>query len=124
MQATQQLQTYVQRMSPEQYSRLIAFAETLVDTTPANLSDVTETLRQRIEHAFPEALRRRLRELTTKSENETLSEIEREEYIALAEQREDADAARLQAVQQLARLRAVPFAQVLNEFGIGVNGRG
>jgi hypothetical protein len=66
----------------------------------------------------------RLRELTCKSEVEALNTDERAQYIALAEQREEADTERLQAVIRLAQLRGVPPTQLLEEFGIGTTGHG
>jgi hypothetical protein len=63
-----------------------------------------------------------LRELTRKSEVEALTTDERAEYIALAVQREEADAERLQAVIRLAQLRGVPPTQMLEEFGLGATG--
>jgi antitoxin ParD1/3/4 len=84
-------------------------------------AEESELLR-RIRHGFPEGLRRRLRELTRLSEAETLSDEERAEYIALAEQREQADAERWEAVGRLARLRGVSVAQLMTELGLGATG--
>jgi hypothetical protein len=82
----------------------------------------TAALQQRIQHAFPDNLR--LRALMRKSEEEALTPDERAEYIALAAQREEADAERLQAMLRLAQLRGVPPTQLLEEFGIGTIGYG
>ncbi|MCI0486542.1 MAG: hypothetical protein L0229_08065 [Blastocatellia bacterium] len=79
-------------------------------------------LLRRIKNRFPES--QRLRELTRKSEAETLSDEERAEYIALAEQREAVDAERMQAVAKLAQLRGVSPDQLLNELGLGANTHG
>jgi hypothetical protein len=131
MQLTQYLQECVARMTPEQYARLLAFAEALLAEGSAPSAHDTgqqaveaAALQQRIQHAFPDPLRQRLRELTRKSEMEALTPDERAEYIALAAQREEADAERLQAVLRLAQLRGVPPTQLLEEFGIGVTGHG
>jgi hypothetical protein len=51
-----------------------------------------------IQHDFSELQRQRLRELTLKSEAELLSDDEQVEYVALAEQREVADAEFIQAI--------------------------
>jgi len=118
-------------MTPEQYARLLAFAEALLaeglapsEHHMAQQAVEIAELQQRIQHAFPDHLRQRLRELTRKSEVEALNTDERAEYIALAERREEADAERLQAVLRLAQLRGVPPMQLLEEFGIGATGHG
>jgi hypothetical protein len=70
MQLTHQLQACVDRMTPEQYARLLAFAEALLaegsapsqhDTAPRTVE--AAALQQGIPHAFPDHLRQRLREL-------------------------------------------------------------
>src|SRR2546426_4223736 len=131
MHPTQRLEECVARMTPEQYARLLAFAEALLaeglapsEHHMAQQAVEIAELPQRIQHAFPDHLRQRLRELTRKSEVEALNTDERAEYIALAEQREEADAERLQAVLRLAQLRGLPPTQLLEEFGIGATGRG
>src|SRR5262249_22862576 len=131
MHPTPQLEACVARMTPEQYARLLAFAEALVaegsapsERDMAQPAGETAELQHRIQHAFPDYLRQRLRELTRKSEVEALNTAERAEYIALAERREAADAERLQAVIRLAQLRSVPLGQLLEEFSIGAAGHG
>jgi hypothetical protein len=118
-------------MTPEQYARLLVFAEALLaeglapgERDTAQQAVEAAALQHRIQHAFPDNLRQRLRELTRKSEVEVLTTDERAEYIALAAQREEADAERLQAVLRLAQLRGVPPMQLLEEFGIGTTGHG
>ena len=80
MHATHQLEACAARMTPEQYARLLAFAEALLaeGLTPserdmAQQAVETAALQQRIQHAFPDHLRQRLRELTHKSEVEALT---------------------------------------------------
>jgi len=116
-------------MTPAQYARLLAFAEALLaeGSAPSKHDTAQQAvkaaaLQQRIQHAFPDHLRQRLRALTRKSEVEALNTDERAEYIALAAQREEADAERLQAAIRLAQLRGVPPTQLLEEFGIGATG--
>jgi hypothetical protein len=118
-------------MTPEQYARLLAFAEALLaEGLVPSERDMTHqaveaaALQYRLQHAFPDSLRQRLRELTRKSEVEALTTDERAEYIALAEQREEADAGRLQVVLRLAQLRGVSPMQLLEECGIGTTGHG
>lgn len=131
MHLTHQLEACVARMTPEQYARLLVFAEALLaeglapgERDTAQQAVEAAALQHRIQHAFPDNLRQRLRELTRKSEVEVLTTDERAEYIALAAQREEADAERLQAVLRLAQLRGVPPMQLLEEFGIGTTGHG
>ena len=131
MNQIERLEAVISRLTPEQYAKLLAFAESLADKSSisddgeADAVEVTETaLLRHIQRSFPENHRQRLRELTNKSEDEMLSEAERAEYIALAEEREAADAERLQAVYKLAQLRGVSAAQVLKELGIGAPANG
>jgi excinuclease UvrABC nuclease subunit len=131
MHLTRQLEACIARMTPEQYARLLAFAEALLAESSApsegdmaQQAEEAAALEQRIQHAFPDHLRQRLRELTRKSEVEALTTDERAEYIALAEQREEADSERLQVVLRLAQLRGVPPTQLLEELGIGAAGHG
>jgi hypothetical protein len=133
MNQIEKIEDVVSRLTAEQYARLLAFAESLVEENSGQ--DVSEIVPQAtvlteaellnlIHHNFPEPQRQRLRELTRKSEAELLSDEERIEYINLAEQRETADAERLQAVIKLAQLRDISPAQLMKELGIGakVNG--
>lgn len=133
MDQIQKLEEFVSRMTPEQYARLLAFAESLVAgkqaqserdsaSVPPEASEA-ELLR-RIQEGFPENLKQRLRELTLKSEAETLTGEDRSEYISLAVQREIADSERMQAVLKLAQLRGVPPAELMKELGIGANAHG
>ena len=71
MQLTHQLEACVARMTPEQYARLLAFAEALLaEGSAPSAHDTAQqaveaaALQQRIQHAFPDKLRQRLRKLT------------------------------------------------------------
>ena len=113
MNTTQRLEEVVTRLTPEQYARLLFFAESLAASDDA---DSAKT--------FPDTLRQRLRELTRKSEAETLNEAEGAEYIVLAEQLENADAARLEAALKLSQQESIPLAEALAKLDLGANGRG
>lgn len=113
MNPTQRLEEVVTRLTPKQYARLLLFAESL-----AASHDVQSA------GAFPEPLRERLRELTHRSEAEILSEAECAEYIALAEQLENADAGRLEAAARLAQQDNIPLAEALARLDLGANVRG
>ncbi|MBI3651249.1 MAG: hypothetical protein HY231_09415 [Acidobacteria bacterium] len=137
MSQSEKLEEVVSRLTSEQYARLLAFAEALVEENSGQAEreavpqavEVTEAeLLRRIQHGFSEIQRVRRRELTLKSEAEVLAEVlsddERAEYISLAEQREVADAERLQAVIKLAQRRGITSAQLMKELGIGVSVNG
>ncbi len=117
MNQRQRLEEVVTRLTPEQYVRLLSFAESLAAELDA---ESVAALPQR----FPEPLRLRLRELTTRSEAETLNDAERAEYIVLAEQLERADAGRLAAAARLSERRNIPLAQALAELNAGASPRG
>jgi hypothetical protein len=72
-----------------------------------------------IHNDLSEESRERLRQLTLKSAAEALSEAERVEYIALAEQREQADAERLLAIATLAKLHNVSPADLIETLKAG-----
>ncbi|SRR6266508_1560878 len=113
MNLAQRLEEVATRLTPEQCARLLLYAESLaaVNEDPSA-------------KAFPESLRQRLRELTSRSEVEALSEAERAEYIILAEQLENADAARLEAAARLSQQDSIPLAEALARLDAGANGRG
>jgi hypothetical protein len=113
MNPAERLQEVVTRLTAEQYARLLLFAESLAASHDVHSAKT-----------FPELLRERLRELTCKSEADTLSEAESAEYIVLAEQLEDADAARLEAAAKLSQQDSIPLAEALAKLDAGANGRG
>jgi hypothetical protein len=132
MNTSYRLEEFVARMTPEQYARLLALAELiLADPTAENGTEAERgqanaeaaDLLVRTQQGLSELSRRRLRELTRKSEAEELTPEERAEYIALAEQLEESDAARLRAVARLAELRGVSPADLIKELGPGMTGR-
>ena len=111
MNTTGRLQEVATRLTPEQYARLLSYAETLASETDSLDVDSPETLQKN----FPANLRLRLRELTAKSEAETLTKAERAEYILLAEQLEEADAKRIETAIRLSKSKNISFAQALAE---------
>ena|SRR5260370_1417424 len=122
MNISYRLEEFVARMTPEQYARLLAFAELILADPSAENGTGAERgqadadaadLLVRTQQGLSELSRRRLRELTRKSEAEDLTPEERAEYIALAEQLEESDAARLQAAVKLADLRGVSPAELM-----------
>ncbi len=111
-----ELEEVVTRLTPEQVARVLSFAESLAAETAATDAAPAKN--------FAQPVRQRLRELTARSEAETLTEAERAEYITLAEQREAADAARLETATTFAKLHNIPLAQALAELDAGANERG
>lgn len=57
----------------------------------------------------------RFLELRTKLQNEALSDDERSELLQISDAREEANAARAEAVMQLATLRKTPFSQLWHQ---------
>jgi hypothetical protein len=132
MNTSYRLEEFVARMTPDQYARLLAFAELILADPSAENGTEAECgqadadaadLLVRTQQGLSELSRRRLRELTHKSEAEDLTPEERAQYIALAEKLEESDAARLQAVVKLAELRGVPPADLIKQLGLGMSGR-
>lgn len=121
MNPTQKLEEVVTRLTPEQYEHLLAYAESLAAQTAAPDVDEMSILKKRLKQNFPEHLRQRLRELTHKSEGESLSEAERKEYVELAKQLEMADAERLEAASKLSASSGMSLKQTLEELDSGVN---
>ena len=107
---TQRLENAVTRLTPEQYARVVAFAEVLAAQT---FEQTAAELRRRLARRWPAPLRRRFRELTVKLENETLTNAERAELSTLAEESEWVAVARAEAVGGLARRYNVPPDQAL-----------
>ncbi len=121
----QKLENVLSQLTMQQYSRLLAFAEALAaeNAPPDSKATVTE-MRQRLEQSFPEPLRLRLRALSRKLEAETISDSERAELAALAEQSERATVARLEAVAQLVKQHGISRQQALAALNQGTKRRG
>lgn len=120
MNQTRTIDAIVSRMSPDQYAALVAFAEKLVNPGFHHLDPEEEALVCFLRTPISEQLRENLRDLTEKSEAETLTDTERIEYLRLAEQLETEQATRLEAAIQLAALRGVEPIAIIREFGVGV----
>lgn len=118
---TQRLENIVPHLTAEQYARVVAFAEVLAtQQAPSGLAATVAATRRRLGRQFSQTARLRLRALTRRSEEDTLTEAERAEYIALAEQREEADAEWITAAAQLSAMHAIPLAQALELLNLGV----
>ncbi len=75
-------------------------------------------LLQKINNGVAPAVRERYRELNTKLLVEAITEEEHAEFLAIVDQIELADAERLQALIELARLRSLPVDQLMGQLGI------
>jgi anti-sigma factor ChrR (cupin superfamily) len=119
---THRLEAVIPRLTAEQYAQLVEYAETLAAGN--NIRQAATAAKRRLARKFPESARLRLRELTRKSEDESLNEEERREYIALAERREETDAERLEAAAQLVSQHGIALPQALAIFDLGAERRG
>lgn len=84
---------------------------------PALSATETELLQQ-INQGLPESLMVRYQELIVKRQTETLSSEEHAELLRLTDEVELGEAKRAQALIELARLRQVPLARLLNDLQI------
>lgn len=121
MNPTQRLEEVVTRLTPEQYARVVAFAEVLAQQT---FEETAGGMRRRLARRWPAPLSRRFRALTAKLEAETLTEAERAELLALSEESERVSLARVEAVGELMRLYHVSHEEALAELNKGNNRRG
>ena len=71
-----------------------------------------------IYQGLPAATQQRLNELIEKRQAYTLTEAELQELVALTDQVELFDAARLERLIELAHLRNVPLAQLIRQLGL------
>ncbi|MFN8488623.1 MAG: hypothetical protein U0350_13570 [Caldilineaceae bacterium] len=78
-------------------------------------ADLLET----IYHPLPADKQARLRELSTKSEMESITEPERAELLKLVEVAENASVARAEALIVLAQKRQISIDQLLHELNLG-----
>ncbi len=72
----------------------------------------------RLQTLFAPEQTREYRALCEKSDAETLTESERERFLALLEQRDHQNAERLEIVAELARLRGVSLRDMMTQLGI------
>ena len=83
-----------------------------------NLSQRETDLLQRINEGVPDIVRQRYRQLNAKRQAETLSEPEHSELLSLVDRIELADADRLGCLIELANLRGVTVAALMQQLGI------
>ena len=76
-------------------------------------SPAESELLRRINAPLPQT--ERFTQLRLKLQDDTLSELERDEFIALSQEREEANAARAEAVMELATLQGRSFQELWNQ---------
>jgi hypothetical protein len=106
----------VKRLSPAELRR---FSRWLAEWQEHNGKERTEeaALIQATEARLPAADQRRLKRLSAKSERGTLPPQELQEYRALAQQAEQLNVPRVEALAELARRRGKPLRVVMKEIG-------
>ena len=72
----------------------------------------------RLQTLFPPEQTRQYHALCEKSDAQTLTEVERGQFLALLEQRDHQNAERLQIAAELAHLRNLPLREVMAQLGI------
>jgi uncharacterized membrane protein YheB (UPF0754 family) len=82
------------------------------------LSEREAELLDQIYQGLPAAMQQRLNELIEKRQAYTITETELQELITLTDQVELFDAARLERLIELAHLRNVPLAQLIQQLGL------
>ena len=83
-----------------------------------SLSRQESLLLQKINHSLPVTTQQRYDELRAKLHSETIAADEYQELLGLIDEVELADANRLQALIELAHLRNVSLAEVMDQLGI------
>jgi hypothetical protein len=83
-----------------------------------NLSERETQLLQRISQGLSERIYQRSRELSGKLADETLTEEEHQELLALVELIEQADAERMKYLVELAQIRETPLDNLMRELGL------
>jgi hypothetical protein len=107
-------------LPPERYV-LNLLQEQLIPVNggPAGLPPAEAGLLERINEALPEATWARYDALKEKRDQGTLTDVEHAELIGLVNEVEIWNARRLEAVAELARLRGVPFPDMVRQLGLG-----
>ena len=76
------------------------------------------SLFQTIDSLLPVATRQRFRELSQRCSDETITNAEHKEVLGLCDVIEGHHVQRMQAARKLSKLRATPFLNALDEFGL------
>jgi hypothetical protein len=97
---------------PDAIAALEALNQPVTQTSSAEETELIRLINERL----PLAQRQRLEFLRERLEAEVLTEEEREELLAMAEAIEIQDAARARAMFELAKLRDVDLAVIVQEF--------
>jgi uncharacterized coiled-coil DUF342 family protein len=90
----------------------------LAQRKAASLPELEANLLQAINQGLPEKIQHRYSELQTKLQNEAIAPEEHQELLQLIDVVEQADAARLQALVELAQLRGVTLPDLMTQLGL------
>jgi hypothetical protein len=107
-------------VSPDQYVLdLLRDQITSTNGGPTGLPAAESSLLERINEGLPDETWTRYEALKEKRDAETLTDAEHEELIRLSDEIEIWNARRLEAVAELAKLRGVPFPELVKQLGLG-----
>lgn len=108
--------TILENLQEEDLPKAIIALEALSVVRPTPNTAQEAELITLINRRLPTDRQQRLNDLRQKLEDETLTEIDRPELLAITDDLEQQDAERANALFQLAQLRNVDIKTVLNEF--------
>lgn len=110
-----------QLKTEELESFLVEVSQLLARRKAGSASDRESELMLIINQGLPEEKQVRYQVLNAKLRESSLSEAERAELMGLTDQLEINNAARLEAIAELASLRSVPFATLIHQLGLSPN---
>jgi hypothetical protein len=109
----------VEQLDPVEFQQFVSEVLTLRARRQAPQLPAAEAqLLEQINRGLPEDLRRRMQHLRTLRQRQTLTPEEQTELLRLTDQVEQREADRAAALAELARLRGVPLADLMQSLGI------
>ncbi|HYH47567.1 MAG TPA: STAS/SEC14 domain-containing protein [Thermoanaerobaculia bacterium] len=113
------LYSAIQRLDPGELERFVARVIALhAQRSAPHLSARETELLQTINRGLPPAGHQRYEELMERRRRETLTPAEHQELLQLTEEAERLQAERVEALAELARLRGLPLASVVEQLGL------
>lgn len=117
--AAEDLLKAVEQLDPSELERFVAQVIALrAQQRGASLPAAEADLLTRINQGLPTEIQRRYDELLTKRRAERLSPEEHAELLRLTDQVEEGEAERVQHLAQLAQLRGVTLARLIDQLGL------
>lgn len=98
--------------------RQMAEREGVADAPPVRLSAQEQARLDGLNNELPRTFWKRYRALATKLEDETLTEDERQEFLALTQQSEGWNVRRLELLEELAQKRGMHFPELMKALEI------